>query len=93
MDSRSQLLALLSSLKNVSQRILIVDPENPSNNTLKSRIWHFYYVHFLKDQGQHFLTWEEFQKILREFYGKENTNFKKVSTIKGYYMYCYIENI
>lgn len=88
MKSKPQLIQLLQSLRSVSRRVLIVDPENPDSGTRRARLWRQYYVKLLKDQGDKFFTCDEFQRVLREFFGS-NCEFRTVKTIKGNYLFCH----
>jgi putative hydrolase of the HAD superfamily len=88
----SALQGLLSSLAQVSHRVLIIDPEEPKEGGFRSKIWNAYYRKILKDQGQHFYTRELFEQLLREFFGSQGSvRFKYLYTIKGTYMFCHAD--
>lgn len=89
MSSAEELESLFNSLKKVSNRILIVDPEDPRNNVL-SRLWNFYYRVFLRDQGERFYSQDFLNNLLSEYFGAENIKKDKVLTIKGYFMFFHI---
>lgn len=93
MATRDQLVSLLTSLRQVAKRILIVDPEDPTSSQL-GRMWHHYYVKFLKDRGERLFNQELLEKTIREFYtDASNINVQKLHTIKGYFIFASIEFI
>jgi HAD superfamily hydrolase (TIGR01509 family) len=90
MRDKQQLEALLSTLRSVAKRILIVDPDDPANGLLP-RMWHFYYVNILKDQGEKFFTKSFMERTVREFYHDAlDIEVRQVPTIKGHFTFCYI---
>ncbi len=91
MDNKEQLFGLLESLRGVSKKLLIIDPEKPSSGTLKARIWNWYYMYFLKDQGERFFTQEIFKQTITEaFPSAEKCVFDTIKTVKGTYMFSLI---
>ncbi len=88
MNTAEQLDGLLSSLKRLSRRIIIVDPELPTN--VVARFWHWYYVHCLRDQGKRFYEYEQFKKVFGEYFRGHDVEVDLVRTIKGNFIFCSI---
>lgn len=84
---------VLSNLKKIAKQLVVVDVDDPQNSTFRSKSWNSYYVYLLGDQGDSFLTFNEFKKIL---------NFEKlagyrlktgvINTIKGNYFYASVKD-
>lgn len=91
MTNRDQLHGLLTSLKKAARRIIIVDPESPETSGFLARIWHWWYVSVLKDQGDRFLRFDQLKKILGDFFRAASIKCFKVKTIKGNYMFAIID--
>lgn len=92
MHNKSELENLLQSLRSVSSRILLVDPEDPQKGSFKAKVWNWYYRILLKDQGEKFVTMEFFKDIIKEYFNDATEiKFKRVPTIKGNYMFGYID--
>ena len=83
---------VFNDLKNLAKQLIIVDIDDPQNSSFISKLWNNYYVYLLGDQGDNFLKFTEFKKLLE----MENTNEKLTSgvinTIKGNYFYAMIKN-
>jgi HAD superfamily hydrolase (TIGR01509 family) len=89
MDRKEDLLSLLTSLRRVAKRrILIVDPERPSDGPWNARLWHWYYVNILNDQGERFLTEPLFRELISDFFREDGivVNYDTIVTIKGKFM-------
>lgn len=81
----------LEMLKQYGKRIIIVDIENPKNNII-AKIWNKYYITILKDHGGLFISFSQFKDIINLFFAQEaKIQFKRVATIKGYYMISVID--
>lgn len=76
---------LIKYLLKISKQLIIVDVENPKKSNLRALLWNYYYKIFLGDQGDDFLSLDEFTLLLRN----EQPLFSvgKINTIKGNYMY------
>jgi len=84
---------IVRNLWNLAKQLIIVDIDDPQNSTLRSKLWNDYYVYLLGDQGDSFLTFYEFMKIL----GSKNITYDRlktgiINTIKGKYFYATIKN-
>ena len=83
---------VIDSLKNHAKQLIIVDIDDPQNSSFVSRLWNNYYVHLLGDQGNDFLKFVEFKKML----GTGNTGKELatgiISTIKGNYFFAVMKN-
>lgn len=76
---------LIQYLLKISKQFIVVDIENPKKSNLRALLWNYYYRIFLGDQGNAFLSFEEFNLLL----SKREPSFSigKINTIKGFYMY------
>lgn len=90
MTTESDVTNLLRSLRKVSKRILIIDPENPTKS-FRAKAWNFYYRKVLDDQGQNFFTRQSFESTLRDFFAHDKIDFSYDWTIKGTFMSAFIE--
>lgn len=79
---------LLIDLKSRAKQLIVVDINDPQNSSFLSKIWNKYYVYLLGDQGESFLTFDEFKEIakIKKFSFKSGL----ISTIKGDYFYASI---
>ena len=91
MRSTDEFLRLISTVSSVGRRLIFVDIEDPTNSTRLARLWHWYYVHFLNDQGHYFLMRNEFEGVLTQLFDGQETHFEYVNTIKGTYMFAIID--
>lgn len=80
---------VIENLKKISKQLIIVDIDDPKNKSFKSRIWNKYYVYMLGDQGESFLTHDQFKDCIGE---STNQKFGSIKTIKGEYLYSSIVN-
>jgi ubiquinone/menaquinone biosynthesis C-methylase UbiE len=84
--------ALLKKLINISRQLIIVDIDDPTQSSALSKIWHWYYVCFLGDKGESFLTLESFKEKIKPCKPKNRkARFGTINTIKGVYFYCSVE--
>lgn len=83
-----QKINLIKTLSSLAKQLIIVDIDNPSRSTYLAKIWNWYYVHFLGDQGDFFLTYREFKKILSENIQNKKIACGIINTIKGRYFYA-----
>ncbi len=84
---------LMKNLLGLAKQLIIIDVDDPRKSTFRSKAWNKYYVYLLGDQGNSFLSFELFNKIL----GAKELIYKKlktgiINTIKGKYFYASIEN-
>ena len=79
---------VLKNLRKIAKQLIIVDVDDPQNSTVKSKLWNNYYVYLLGDQGDSFLTFDQFKKM---FIHANTINYKSttgiIDTIKGKYFY------
>lgn len=79
---------LLTTSHEASIIIDIVDPKlNPLAN-----IWNKYYVVFLADQGDYFINYEQFKKIIDLYFPEYKINYSIIWTIKGPYMMAIVDS-
>lgn len=84
---------VLTNLKKIAKQLIIVDVDDPQNSTFRSKLWNNYYVYLLGDQGDSFLTFNEFKKILNsEKFACYKLKTGVISTIKGNYFYASIKD-
>lgn len=76
---------LIKYLLEISKQLIIVDIENPRKSNLRALVWNYYYRVFLGDQGDDFLSFEEFSSLLKN--KQLLFTIGKIRTIKGNYMY------
>jgi hypothetical protein len=48
----------------MAKQLIIIDVDDPQNSTFRFKLWNSYYVYLLDDQGDSFLTFNEFKKTL-----------------------------
>lgn len=89
----SEQINLIKKLSTLSKQLIIVDIENPSKSNFLSKIWHWYYVHFLGDKGGNFLTIKEFKEIIKKNIKNKKLNFGIINTIKGKYFFTSLSEI
>ena len=80
----------IKKLADSSRQTIIVDIEDPSQSNLLTKIWHWYYAHVLRDQGEYFLTFNKFKGIIKENIEGKKINFGIINTLKGKYFYASI---
>ncbi len=84
---------ILINLKKMAKQLIVVDINDPQNCTFRSKLWNSYYVYLLGDQGDSFLTFNEFERILNSkklaCYGLKTG---VINTIKGNYFYASIKD-
>jgi len=86
---------VLDNLKRITKQLIIVDVEDPQHSTLRSKLWNDYYVYLLDDQGDSFLNFDEFKRLINsEEKGVSGSVVKIgiISTIKGKYFYASIKS-
>ncbi len=76
---------LIRYLLKISNQLIVVDIENPQKSNLRALLWNYYYRIFLGDQGNDFLSFEEFTLLLKS--QQHSFIVGKINTIKGNYMY------
>lgn len=85
MPTDEDLCKLLRSIRKVSNRILIIDPEDP-HASKRGLLWNLYYRHILDDQGEKFLTRSDFEASVRRLFPHDTVKISYLKTIKGYFM-------
>lgn len=85
---------VVDNLKRIAKQLIVVDVEDPQNSTLRSKLWNDYYVYLLGDQGDSFLNFDEFKRlVISEEKGvSSKTRIGIINTIKGKYFYASIKN-
>lgn len=91
---KKDVFRVLHQLQKIGRLIIIVEIEDPLHSSLLARIWNFYYVHFLKDIGTDFLTYEQFKFIVNKCVPNGNKAvFNSINTFKGKYLFGIISNM
>ena len=85
LNTISQIKKALTKLSRLGKKIVIMDVENPKLSPL-ARAWNAYYVFMLKDQGGFFISFNQFQAVLKAVYKGRSIRTQKIKTIKGTYM-------
>jgi adenylate cyclase, class 2 len=80
---------LIENLVKISKQLIIVDISDPSKSSVLSKLWHWYYIHFLGDQGENFSTLNEVIYGIGDIAEGNNkkTDSGIIKTIKGDYFY------
>ena len=91
MNTINQIEKTLKVVKALGNRIVIMDIEDPKRR-FRAYLWNAYYRIALKDQGQFFITFEQFIQAIRVVFLNAKIHFKRINTIKGTYMLAVIEN-
>lgn len=79
---------LIKKLSMLSDQLIIIDIEDPDRSGFFARIWHWYYVHFLGDQGESFLSFGRFKEIITNNIKDKKIVFGTINTMKGRYFYA-----
>jgi adenylate cyclase class 2 len=79
---------LVKKLSSLSRQFIIIDIEDPTRSSFFAKIWNWYYIHFLGDQGESFLTFEKFKETIKNNIANKEIVFGIVNTIKGKYFYA-----
>ncbi|MFA5747276.1 MAG: NUDIX domain-containing protein [Candidatus Paceibacterota bacterium] len=79
---------LIKNLSALCDQLVIIDIEDPSRSGFFAKIWNWYYVHFLGDQGESFLTFESFKEVVTNNVKNKKISFGTINTIKGRYFYA-----
>ncbi len=78
---------LIKNLSRMSKQLIVVDIEDPRRSNFLSKLWHYYYVHFLGDVGGNFLGYNEFKNFIENNIKDKQVDFGIINTIKGKYFY------
>jgi len=81
---------LIQKLSTLAKQLIIIDVEDPYRSNFLAKLWHWYYVYLLGDQGGYFLNFEEFKKLISENIKNHDVNFGIINTIKGKYLYAFL---
>jgi len=88
MTAAADLLGLLKNLRRVSKRIVICEIEDPKKEGVWGKARHWYYMHFLRDEGKSFYTRHDFEGVITDQFCDCTTEFEYLPTIRGTYMYA-----
>ncbi len=84
---------LVKNLLGLAKQLIIVDIDDPQKSTFRSKIWNKYYVYLLGDQGNSFLSFEQFNKMLNaKKFAYKDLKTGVINTIKGRYFYASMSN-
>jgi ubiquinone/menaquinone biosynthesis C-methylase UbiE len=85
--ARKEQIEVLVELKKIAKQLIIIDVDDPNYSDLISRVWNNYYRYILQDQGNYFLTFNKFKKILSDNFSNKKIITGKINTIKGVYYF------
>lgn len=93
MPHRSHLLSLLTSMKHIAKKIIIVEIENPNNTWWLAKLLHNKrYRWFLKDVGWAYFDKKQFTNIIQNIFSEtHNIEQGMFSTPQGNYFWWVIE--
>jgi len=86
----TQIRNCLKVLKRLGKKVVIMDIDDPRKFWL-AKIWNTYYRKVLKDQGNFFIGYDNFKFHVMDGFKKNKISFKRILTIKGFYMLAVIE--
>jgi len=81
-------IRVIRNLLALSKQLIICDLEDPNRSTFLTKLWHWYYIYLLSDQGGYFLSFEEFKGTIRKNFENRFIVFNIFDTIKGRYFLC-----
>ena len=85
MPDQDSVLKLISEIRRVGKRCVIVEVMDPQFENHWGRLRHQYFMRFLKDAGGNFLSREEFEALTKQ----KNINEKfELQTVRGVYQFC-----
>jgi ubiquinone/menaquinone biosynthesis C-methylase UbiE len=85
MDSLQSVRALLDELIRVSKTAIVVEVMDPAMESPWGRFRHRYYMDFLKDAGEHFLSRREFAELTDD---PTRVTLNEMRTIRGVYQFA-----
>ncbi len=84
---------ILGNLKKIAKQLIVVDIDDPQHTTFRAKFWNSYYVYLLGDQGDDFLNFNEFRKVLdSKTFSDCRIETGLINTIKGNYFYASIKD-
>lgn len=84
---------VLGNLKKIAKQLIAVDINDPQHTSFRAKLWNSYYVYLLGDQGDNFLNFNEFRKLLdSKMFSNCRIETGLISTIKGNYFYASIKD-
>lgn len=92
MNTAKDLEELLKNIKRVAKGIIISEIQDPNKENILGRLRHKYYLQFLKDEGKHFYSKDDFENIIENKFKGSKIEFEYLSTIRGLYMFAEIIN-
>ena len=93
MNNDDEIIALLNNMYNISNKLVIVEIEDPKKVGGISKILNKYlYVDYLKDAGKYFLSFCKFKRIIdNNFKDKCNISYLSFRNVLGNYMIAVVE--
>lgn len=92
MNNPEDIAELFENISMLSNALVIIDPEKPET-TIFGKIWNAYYRRFLLDQGEEFIDFETFERLVIQYFPNAKISIKKIRTIKGNFMAAFINKI
>ena len=93
MNNDDEIIALLNNMYNISNKLVIVEIEDPKKVGGISKILNKYlYVDYLKDSGKYFLSFCKFKRMIdNNFKDKCNISYLSFKNVLGNYMIAVVE--
>lgn len=89
-DKQSQLALVNRLLSEYTDRLVLVEIQDPQETGIGARLWNLYYRRILGDQGDEFLTEEEFLQVVGQTQAVEANGVVKTS--RGNYLWAVLES-
>lgn len=93
MNNDEEIIALLNNMYNISNKLVIVEIEDPKKIGGVSKLLNKYlYIDYLKDAGKYFLSFCKFKRIIdNNFKDKCNISYLSFKNVLGNYMIAVVE--
>lgn len=91
MQSAGDLRTLLSNVRKVAKKIIVVEIQDPAREGLWGRLRHSYYMKFLKDEGESFYDRTDFETVIEQHFSSDSIKYDYLETIRGVYMAAIVE--
>jgi ubiquinone/menaquinone biosynthesis C-methylase UbiE len=91
MNTADDLQLLLTNLRRVARRVVVVEVEDPGKRRLGGRVLHSWYTKFLKDQGHAFFDRAAFQDVMHEAFKGDLVKLEYYPTIRSTYMLAIVD--
>lgn len=93
MRTARDLKVLLRNIRRVGKRVIIVEIQDPSKESVWGRLRHLYYMHFLHDEGRSFYFRDDFENVIGRHFNGDKIEYEYLHTIRGVYMAAIINKM